>query len=81
MIMKYYINYNSNLKKFTIYVTGFDDDDEFEFALVDPREVRSDGTVKIPSGEFFDLATTEHISPNKETCFPVFEITDVKNHW
>ena len=83
MIMKYYISYNSKLKNFTIYVTGFedDDDDESVFCNPEPREVRSDGTVKLPSGEFFDLATTEHISPNKETCYPVFVVTSVRNPW
>ena len=83
MIMKYYISYNSKLSIFTIYVTGFEDNDDDELLVCnsEPREVRSNGTVKLPSGEFFDLVTAEHISPNKETCNPVFVVTDVRNPW
>ena len=83
MMMKYYISYNSKLRTFIIEVTDFEDDDdgEWEVCNPEPQEVRSDGTVKLPSGDSFDLVTAEHTSPDKETCFPVFVVTSIRNPW
>ena len=56
-----------------------DDDNEWVNYDAKPQEVRSDGTVKLPSGMILDLADSEYISPNNETCYPVFVITDIRN--
>ena len=39
MIMKYYINYNTNLRTFTIYVSGFEDGNDDEIFCRTPQDL------------------------------------------
>ena len=56
------------------------DDEKWVFCpAVAPLEVHPDATVELPSGLIIDLGNAEFISPNKETCYPVFVITDMRN--
>ena len=81
---KYYFRWNPKLRTFTVDEIDIEDDDgdedDDDDEWVKPRDVRSDGTVELPSGEFMDLATEPFLRKN-ETCYPVFVVTSIRNPW